>query len=918
MARPRPHRRLDARHRPGPGLGHLPKPRLPGRTVGVLGIEHATSATTATAPLDCCRPLRRPRPHPRQRPLVRSAALARRRGGARPHRPRPPRPPRPVAHLHQLRARAHHRTDGGGYDELNQLYADVQTALDELRETLRQLRTGVTEDKPLAVVGQELVDRFARTDRRGRVVHGGPPRRRLPVPVENELLRILQEALNNVDKHAKADHVDVVWDVRRAGTRAGRRRRRPGLRRRARASATAPTAWSACASGPTSSAAESPSTAPRARDDGHRVAGRPAPRRRSMLRILLADDHQILREGIRRGLESAGEAVVGEAANGEEAVDLARETKPDIVLMDLSMPVLDGVEATRRITDELPDVKVVVLTMHDDPGRTRAAIAAGASGYLTKGTSFAEVLETIRLRAAGGDAPQPRARRVDAAGRRSEPRRRRGDLLTDRQVEILQKIANGTAPSRWPATWASPRRRCTTTSTPSTAGSTRRASPTPCCQRRPPRHHPPGPGPGPGEPTAVGARRALGGPRNGDGHLMTRARAVGSVAELVRWLGGRLTWAGAATTNAVAWPAAGRRRHAVVRVAVATSTSVGGPPRWRAPWRSRRAASDTRPRPPRRRHRAPPTPTCGTVAPDADHHHDDDDHHHRARTRCPSPHRPPPATWRHASVDRPRRRSPRRSPSDGPLVGAVVDRPAAAARCRTPPVTGSVYLFFDVPGADVGEVLGRRPDGAGARPAPRGRRPLRPATPDGSTHRRSAVGGAHAAGRGHHDPRLHRVRRRHVPASTAAEPARRPRTLGGVDIRTRERSEERAMTEIRGDGGAGLRARPRRLRRQLRRPRRRRRRLRLYRDGELVVDLQGGVTEAGRLDRTTTDTCSWSSPPPRAPPPSAPTSSPSAASSTSTPRSPSTGPSSRPPARATSRCRGCCPTGRACSTSTAR
>ena len=80
------------------------------------------------------------------------------------------------------------------------------------------------------------------------------------------------------------------------------------------------------------------------------------------MRVLLADDHQILRDGIRRGLESAGEDVVGEADNGEEALELVREHVPDVVLMDLSMPVLDGVSATRRITDEFPQVRVVVLT----------------------------------------------------------------------------------------------------------------------------------------------------------------------------------------------------------------------------------------------------------------------------------------------------------------------------------------------------------------------------------------------------------------------------------------------------------------------------------------------------------------------------------------------------------------------------
>jgi DNA-binding NarL/FixJ family response regulator len=160
-----------------------------------------------------------------------------------------------------------------------------------------------------------------------------------------------------------------------------------------------------------------------------------------MLKILLADDHQILREGIRRGLEANGESVVAEASDGEEAVALAHTTHPDIVLMDLSMPVLDGVEATRRISTELPDVRVVVLTMHDDPGRTRAAIAAGASGYLTKGTSFAEVLQTIRLVASGETflSPALAVSRLRAA----EDAAATEDLLSERQVEILQKVANG-------------------------------------------------------------------------------------------------------------------------------------------------------------------------------------------------------------------------------------------------------------------------------------------------------------------------------------------------------------------------------------------------------------------------------------------------------------------------------------------
>jgi DNA-binding NarL/FixJ family response regulator len=160
-----------------------------------------------------------------------------------------------------------------------------------------------------------------------------------------------------------------------------------------------------------------------------------------MLRILLADDHKVLRESMRRALEEQGEDVVGEAGNGEEALELARELKPEVILMDLSMPVLDGIAATQRITSEMPDVKVVVLTMHDDAARTRQAIAAGAVGYLTKGTSFTQVHDTLKAAAAGETvlSPELAVGMLEAAQQSS----RAEELLSERQVEILQKIADG-------------------------------------------------------------------------------------------------------------------------------------------------------------------------------------------------------------------------------------------------------------------------------------------------------------------------------------------------------------------------------------------------------------------------------------------------------------------------------------------
>ena len=160
-----------------------------------------------------------------------------------------------------------------------------------------------------------------------------------------------------------------------------------------------------------------------------------------MIKILLADDHALLREGLKKSFESAGDDVVGEASNGEEAVALARALQPQVVLMDLSMPVMDGIEATRRIREEVPGTRVAVLTMHDDIDKTRDAIAAGASAYLSKGTSFSEVRDTV-LRVAEGDtvlSPAVAGAMLTTAQEAQDNQ----DLLSDRQVEILQAIADG-------------------------------------------------------------------------------------------------------------------------------------------------------------------------------------------------------------------------------------------------------------------------------------------------------------------------------------------------------------------------------------------------------------------------------------------------------------------------------------------
>jgi len=164
------------------------------------------------------------------------------------------------------------------------------------------------------------------------------------------------------------------------------------------------------------------------------------------IRLVLADDHRLLREGLRRSLTDEGFDVVGEAADGEEACELAASLLPDVVLMDVSMPNLGGVEAARRIHQEHPEVRVVMLTMHADAEVVAQAIREGASGYLVKDCSTDEIADAIRLAAGGETAISPHLaasmlgeiRRLDRAQEADEER-----LITKREEEVLQLIADG-------------------------------------------------------------------------------------------------------------------------------------------------------------------------------------------------------------------------------------------------------------------------------------------------------------------------------------------------------------------------------------------------------------------------------------------------------------------------------------------
>jgi DNA-binding NarL/FixJ family response regulator len=172
-----------------------------------------------------------------------------------------------------------------------------------------------------------------------------------------------------------------------------------------------------------------------------------------VLRIVVADDQRAVREALATVLDAEpGLEVVGLAADGEEAVDLAHRFSPEVVLMDLRMPNIDGVEATRRLASELPNVKIVVLTTFADDASILAALEAGASGFLTKDAGRDQIALAIRSAAAGQSVLDPiaqasllRAASPSAALVRTVPTQPAPlpDDLTPREADVLRAIAAG-------------------------------------------------------------------------------------------------------------------------------------------------------------------------------------------------------------------------------------------------------------------------------------------------------------------------------------------------------------------------------------------------------------------------------------------------------------------------------------------
>ena len=164
------------------------------------------------------------------------------------------------------------------------------------------------------------------------------------------------------------------------------------------------------------------------------------------IKVLLVDDHTILRDGIKSLLETEDHIkVVGEAVNGEEALQKVEKLSPDVVLMDISMPKMNGIQATSQISEEYPDIKILILTMHDEEGYVQPIFQAGAAGYVVKRTATRELVSAIEGVVEGNTILHPSVTETllaEGQGSDSDD----GDMydgLTERELEVLTLIAEG-------------------------------------------------------------------------------------------------------------------------------------------------------------------------------------------------------------------------------------------------------------------------------------------------------------------------------------------------------------------------------------------------------------------------------------------------------------------------------------------
>jgi two-component system response regulator NreC len=164
------------------------------------------------------------------------------------------------------------------------------------------------------------------------------------------------------------------------------------------------------------------------------------------IRILIADDHGVIRGGLKALLAAFADiSVVGEASDGGEAITKAMELKPDILLMDMSMPNIDGIQATRQLAQSLPNLRILILTVHEDEGLLKEAIRAGASGYVVKRAAEEDLIHAIRVVARGDLYVHPSMTRAlfHEPSQTTSTKASEIETLTLREIEVLQLLAKG-------------------------------------------------------------------------------------------------------------------------------------------------------------------------------------------------------------------------------------------------------------------------------------------------------------------------------------------------------------------------------------------------------------------------------------------------------------------------------------------
>ena len=173
------------------------------------------------------------------------------------------------------------------------------------------------------------------------------------------------------------------------------------------------------------------------------------PAERTKIRVMIADDHAILRSGLKLLVNSQPDMeVVSEASDGQQALERVRETKPDVALMDLTMPRVGGMEASQKILRDSPSTRVVVLTIHDDPAYLRSVLTTGAAGYVLKRSVDADLLSAIRAVHKGGTFIDPSLAHVlvhdlQVKSGAKPPRPAGGKVLSNRELQVLRLVAGG-------------------------------------------------------------------------------------------------------------------------------------------------------------------------------------------------------------------------------------------------------------------------------------------------------------------------------------------------------------------------------------------------------------------------------------------------------------------------------------------